>query len=91
MSHIDKLMRHEALMTRMAERNGADFALAGQVGLIDPEEVFAATLSCTGCAGVDACEEHLEGGQEGFPAFCRNQETIRRLHEDMSSIGLTET
>lgn len=90
MSHIDRIMRHEALMTRMAERNGADITLAGQVGLIGPEEVYDASLACTGCSAVAACEEHLDQGAPGLPEFCRNQEMIRRLQKDMASLGLSD-
>ena len=52
MSDTEKMRRHEQLMLRMGDRNGADFLLAEQVGLVSPEEIFAATQSCTGCSAV---------------------------------------
>lgn len=91
MSHVDRMMRHEALMTQMAERNGVDLNLAGQVGLIDPDEVFQATLACSGCSDVDACETHLATGQEGFPSVCRNKEILRELQGEMARLGLSDS
>lgn len=91
MSYIDKLERHERLMTRMADRNGADVFLAEQVGLVSPEEVYDATLACTGCAAVETCETHLDAGAPGIPDYCRNGEMIRRLAGEMDDLGLSET
>lgn len=89
MSYIDKLARHERLMTTMAEQNGADLLLAEQVGLVTPEELFSATQACTGCSGVAACESHLEAGEPGLPGYCRNSEMIRRIADDMADLGLS--
>lgn len=91
MSHIEKLERHERLMTRMADRNGADVSLAEQIGLVAPEEIFAATQACTGCTAVENCETHLETGARGMPDYCRNQDLIRRLFGELSDLGLSET
>lgn len=91
MSYIDKLQHHQRLMTRMAEQNGADVAIAEQVGLISPEEVFEATLACSGCSAVQACEAHLDQGVAGLPGYCRNADMIGRLAKDMDEFGLSET
>lgn len=90
MSYFDKFQRHEQLMIRMADHNGADVPLAEQVGLTDPEEVHGAVLACTGCAAVERCEEHLDTGAEGLPDYCRNVELIRRLAGDLSDLGLSD-
>lgn len=90
MSYHDKLARHEALMTRMADLNGADLALAGQVGLVSPEEVFEAAQACMGCSEVQACERHLAAGEPGLPEFCRNGETMQQLARDMADLGLSD-
>lgn len=90
MSDVDKLERHERLMSRMADLNGADLALAEQVGLITSEEKFDATLACTGCAAVPDCQERLDADTPGMPDYCRNTEMIRRLAGDMKEFGLAE-
>lgn len=91
MSLFSKLERHERLMSRMADANGADLSLAGQVGLVSPEEVFAATQACTGCGSVVACETHLDTGLKGLPDYCRNKEMLVRLAGDMEDLGLSGT
>lgn len=91
MSYVENLQRHQRLMTRMADRNGADVHLAEQVGLVTPEEIFTATQSCTGCGAVEDCETHLESDVEGFPDYCRNKEMLRRLAGDMEDFGLSGT
>lgn len=88
MKHAGNLERHEALMNRMGDRNDADLTLAGQVGLLNPEEYRDAVLACTGCSAVAACETHLESGETGVPSYCRNEGTIRRLAAEMKEIGL---
>lgn len=90
MSYIDKLERHERLMTRMADRNGADVLLAAQIGLVTPEELFAATQSCTSCSAVEACETHLDAGDAGLPDYCRNKDMILRLAGELDELGLTD-
>lgn len=90
MSNQDALARHEALMHRMANLNGADLSLAGQVGLISPEEVFAGVLACSGCTGVAQCEAQLADEEVGVPDYCRNSETIRRLASEMGDLGLSD-
>jgi hypothetical protein len=90
MSDTEKLRRHEQLMLRMGDRNGADFMLAEQVGLVSPEEIFEATLSCTGCSEVEACETHLDSGAKGIPSYCRNEGLIRRLAGDFGDLGLAD-
>ena len=90
MSYHHKLARHEALMTRMASQNEADLPLAEAVGLISPEDLFEAVQSCTGCAGVSACEEVLETGEPGLPDYCRNASMIRRIAADMRDLGLAD-
>lgn len=91
MSYFEKLKRHERLMTTMADRNGADLSLAEQVGLVAPEEVFAAAQSCMGCGSVVACESHLSTGDAGLPNYCRNTEMIRRIADDMDDLGFNDT
>lgn len=90
MSDTEKMRRHEQLMLRMGDRNGADFLLAEQVGLVSPEEIFAATQSCTGCSAVDSCESHLDNGREGIPSYCRNDGLIRRLAGDLHDLGIVD-
>lgn len=90
MSYVDKLKRHKRLMTTMAERNGADLFLAEQIGLVSPEEVFAATQSCLGCGAVEACESQLSSGDAGLPNYCRNDDMIRRIARDMDDLGLND-
>lgn len=90
MTQAFRLQRHERLMNRMADQNGAELGLAEQVGLLTPEEYGEALLACTGCSAVASCEAHLDGGSEGVPEFCRNKSTIRRLAVEMADLGLTE-
>lgn len=81
---------NERLMNRMADRNGADLALAQQVGLFSPEEYRDANVACHGCASVAACEQHLERGGAGVPDFCRNGETLTRLSGEMDALGMSK-
>ena len=91
MSHSDKLERHKRLMTTMAARNGADVAIAEQVGLLTPEEVQHATVACAGCSDVASCEQQLAAGEGGLPEFCRNDGMIRRLAQEMADFGLSDS
>ena len=89
MSNTGRLERHEGLMNRMADRNGADLALAQQVGLFSPEEYGDAKVACTGCASAEACEGHLKAGAPGIPEYCRNGDTLKRLAGEMRVLGLS--
>ena len=91
MSQNDKLERHERLMTTMAGLNGADIAIATQVGLLTPEEVDQATVACAACTGVEACEQQLAAGEAGLPEFCQNDGMIRRLAQEMADFGLSDS
>lgn len=87
MSYIDKMERHEFLMKRMADRNGADLMLAEQIGVVSPEKLYTATQACTGCSAVADCETHLETGQSGMPDYCRNRDMIERIAGEMRDLG----
>lgn len=79
MSIISRMDHHEALMRRMADRNGADLDLALQSAIVSPGEVRAAVLSCTGCTQPEACEARLDQGEPGVPDYCRNADMIRSV------------
>ena len=87
MKHSGRFERHEALMNRMGDQNGADPVLSVQVGLLTPEEYNDAVLACTGCSAVEACESHLAVGEAGIPSYCRNEGTLRRLASEMETLG----
>ena len=91
MSQNDKLERHERLMTTMAGLNGADIAIATQVGLLTSEEVQQATVACAACTGVAACEQQLAAGGAGLPEFCQNDGMIRRLAQEMAEFGSSDS
>ncbi len=79
MSYVERLVHHERLMTRMADRNGADVDLALMVGALNPGDLHEATFACMGCTQSDDCEKRLDGGAPGIPDYCRNAEMISEL------------
>ena len=79
MSILSRIDRHETLMRRMADRNGADLDLALQSAIVSPGELRAAVLTCTGCTDPDACEAQLDRGEGGVPDFCRNADLIDQV------------
>ena len=91
MSQSNKLERHGRLMKTMAGLNGADIAIATQVGLLTSEEVVQATIACSACTGVAACEQQLAAGEGGLPEFCQNDGMIRRLAQEMAEFGLSDS
>ena len=91
MSQNDKLERHERLMTTMAGLNGADVAIATQVGLLTSEEVQQATVACAACTGVAECEQQLAAGEGGLPEFCQNSDLICQLAQEMAEFGLSDS
>ena len=72
MLSLSRIDHHFDLMSSMADRNGADFTEAMQLGALSPESFRSAVLSCTGCSNPEGCEAHLDSGETGFPPFCRN-------------------
>lgn len=81
MSILSRIDHHEALMRRMADRNGADLDLALQSAIVSPGELRAAVLSCTGCTQPEDCEGRLARGENGVPDYCRNADLIRSVAE----------
>lgn len=79
MTYSAKFVRHERMMTSMADRNGADLDVALLSGVITPEEVQDAALKCTGCREPGACEAYLESDATGIPDYCRNADMIRTV------------
>ena len=79
MSTTSKTAHHEQLMERMATRNGADFDLARQSGLIDGTEYVEAVVSCLGCSDAGDCETRLDRATPGLPGYCRNASLIQRV------------
>ncbi|MXQ08670.1 hypothetical protein GQ651_12510 [Alphaproteobacteria bacterium GH1-50] len=85
MSILTRLERHERLLDRMADRNGADLDLALQSGAISPGEVRAAVLACTGCTDPEGCEARLDRGETGLPDYCRNADLVRSVARVMGA------
>lgn len=79
MSQTARMNLAETRVARMAEKNGADVAVAMQSGRLSPEDHVAAVQSCTGCACGDACDQFLKGEENGFPSYCRNVDLLRQL------------
>jgi len=84
MSIFDRIDRHERLFSRMADMNGADLDLAMQSGRLAPDRFRGAVLSCTACVAPEDCEERINRGQTGLPAYCRNAKMICNVAELMS-------
>ncbi len=66
-------------MSEMADRNGADLAMASQFGHLAPEDHLAAVQSCSGCTCPEACDRFLKTDEKGIPDYCRNADLIRNL------------
>ena len=81
MSIFSRIDHHEALMRRMADRNGADLDLALQTAIVSPGELRAAVLSCTGCTQPEDCARRVDHGEDGLPDYCRNADMIRSIAE----------
>lgn len=79
MTDDPRRVRHELLMTQMADRNGADLDLALQMGVLSEGEVQAATHACLGCTEPEACADHLMSQTPGIPGYCRNTAMINRV------------
>lgn len=79
MFSFSKIDRHAGLMSKMADRNGADLEDAIQSGVLSPEHYRTAVLSCTACIDPDACEARLATGEGGVPEYCRNAGMISRI------------
>jgi hypothetical protein len=79
MSILTRIDHHEKLMSRMADRNGADLDLALQTGMVSPGELQDAVLTCTGCTEPEACEARLDSGETGLPGYCRNADLITSI------------
>lgn len=82
---LDRVDRHVALMTRMAETVEADFAHALLTGGLTGQEMRSAVLRCSRCGAEEACAGWLEAQQEApdgppaVPDFCANAELMARL------------
>ena len=81
MSTTSKTAHHEHLMERMATRNGADFDLARQSGLIDGNDIVEALVSCLGFSDAGDCATRLDRETPGVPDYCRNATLIARVEE----------
>ena len=79
MSTTSKTAHHEQLMERMATRNGADFDLGRQSGLIDGTDIVEALVSCLGCSDAGDCASRLDRETPGLPDYCRNASLIARV------------
>lgn len=82
---LDRIDRHTALMARMADTVGADFAEAMIDGSLTGADMRSAVLRCSRCGAEDACADWLDaqaeadGGQPAAPGFCANAELLDRL------------
>lgn len=79
MSFTARKLARERLMSRMADRNGADLDVAVMTGALSPEELSDAALSCLACTNPEDCAGRLEAGEEGIPEYCRNAALIRSV------------
>ena len=73
--------RHEALMTRMATKLGADLDDAELRGDLPPEMRAEMLTACTGCADPQNCARWLERTAEAevAPEYCRNRDILHDL------------
>lgn len=74
------LAKHAALVDAMSDRLGIDLEEATLRGQIDFGEIADAVLRCTGCTGVEGCQNFLDHGiGQDFPDYCRNAGLFREL------------
>lgn len=83
MQSYQKISRHARLVEHMADALGVDLVENLMEGVLTPEELDAAVLSCTGCPNPEDCdhwlETHDDGRAEETPDYCRNAQLFREL------------
>ncbi len=73
--------KHQWLMSRMADKLGADLDEAELRGDLTPGQRDAMVLSCTNCTSPEECERLLQanGSIDAAPSFCRNGAAIQDI------------
>jgi hypothetical protein len=82
MQSQEKIRRHTALISHMADTLGLDLEEQTMTGHLDPEELADAVLRCTACAEPDTCEQWLavrQGTVDAPPGYCRNTQLFEDL------------
>ncbi|MGH1331010.1 MAG: DUF6455 family protein [Paracoccaceae bacterium] len=80
---LEKLEKHERLVTGMGDALGVDLMEEVQRGNLAPEELRSRVFRCMGCTDPEACGHMLAQNKgeklEATPAYCRNSEMFDAL------------